>query len=132
MESISHWDKQGGNTCAQRCKDSEIVAERFKASAKQINQNLADAIVSVQTGCRGYQVEQPVSNIRQQLSMEQKHSGKDNYSDDKCYKWRWDTSGLEHFEWGCRKSKAFLSCFHPFTTNNKSFTLLVTILQAVL
>lgn len=52
MESISHWDKQGGNTCVQRWRDSEIVAERFKASTKKINQKLADAIVSVQTGCR--------------------------------------------------------------------------------
>lgn len=66
----------------ERCKESEIVAERFKASTKKINQNLADAIVSLQTGCRAYQVEQPVSNIREQLSVEEKHWDKDNYSDD--------------------------------------------------
>ncbi len=77
---------------------SEIVAERFKASTKKINQNLADVIVSAQTGCRAYQVEQPASSIREQLSIERKHLGKDNYSDDKCHKWRWDTSGREHFE----------------------------------
>ena len=72
----------------ERCKDSEIVAERFKASTKKINQNLADAIVSPQTGCRAYQVEQPVSNIREQLSVEEKHWDKDNYSDDKWCEWR--------------------------------------------
>ena len=55
------------------------MAERFKASTKKINQNLADAIVSLQTGCRAYQVEQPVSNIRVQLSVEEKHWDKDNY-----------------------------------------------------
>lgn len=57
----------------ERCKENEIVAERFKASTKKINQNLADAIVSVQTGCRTYQVEQPVSSVRQQFSTEEKH-----------------------------------------------------------
>lgn len=73
------------------------MAERFKASTTKINQNLADAIVSVQTGCRAYQVEQAVSNIRVQagLSAEEKHWDKDNYSDDKCYKWRWDAAGLD-------------------------------------
>ena len=47
----------------ERCKESEIVAERFKASSKKINQNLADAIVSVQTGCRTYRGAQPASGI---------------------------------------------------------------------
>lgn len=47
----------------ERCGEKEIMAERFKASAKKINQNLADAIVSVQTGCRTYQAEQPVSDV---------------------------------------------------------------------
>lgn len=53
----------------ERCKESEIVAERFKASARRINQNLADAIVSVQTGCRAYQVEQAVSDIRERAGL---------------------------------------------------------------
>lgn len=48
----------------ERCKESAIVAERFKASSKKINQTLVDVIVSVKTGCRAYQVEQPV--IRKQ------------------------------------------------------------------
>lgn len=39
-------------------EEEEIAAQRFKASAKEINQNSADAIVSVQTGCRTYQLEQ--------------------------------------------------------------------------
>lgn len=39
-------------------EEEEIAAQRFKASAKKINQNSADAIVSVQTGCRTYQLEQ--------------------------------------------------------------------------
>lgn len=47
----------------ERCKENGIVAERFKASTKKINQNLADMIVSVQTGYRTYQGEQSVSNI---------------------------------------------------------------------
>lgn len=69
----------------ERCKEGEIVAERFKASTKKINQNLADAIVSMQPRCRAYQVEQSVSNIRRQpgLSVVEKQD-KDNYSDDKC------------------------------------------------
>lgn len=72
------------------------MAERFKASTKKINQKLADAIVSVQTGCRACQVEQAVSNIREQagLSIEKNRQGKHNYCDDKCYKWRWNTKGL--------------------------------------
>lgn len=80
----------------ERCKGSENVAGRFKASTKKINQNLADAIVSVQTGCRAYQVELAVSTVREQagLSMEEKRQDKDNYSDDKCSKWRWDPTGL--------------------------------------
>lgn len=71
MESIRHRDTQGGNTCVQRWRDvkrTETVAERFKASTKKINQNLVDAIVSVQTGCGTYQVEQPVSNIGRHFS----------------------------------------------------------------
>lgn len=62
------------------------MAERFKASTTKINQNLVDVIVSVQTGCGAYQVEQPVNNIREQaaLSVEERAYDKDNYSDDKC------------------------------------------------
>lgn len=38
----------------ERCKDTKIVAERFKGSTKKINQRPADAIVSEQTRCRVY------------------------------------------------------------------------------
>lgn len=71
MESIRRQDKLGGNTfCSEmeRCGEKEIMAERFKASTKKINQNLADVIVSVQTGCRTYQVEQPVSTVARHFS----------------------------------------------------------------
>lgn len=70
MESIRRRDKLGGNTfCSEmeRCGGKEIMAERFKASTKKINQNLADAIVSAQTGCRTYQVEQRCEQRRAAL-----------------------------------------------------------------
>lgn len=63
-------------TIVLRDGESEIVAERFKASTKKINPNWADATVSLQTGCRAYQVEQPG------LSIEKKDEDKDNSSDD--------------------------------------------------
>lgn len=75
MESISHWGKQRGNTWhsqMERCKESEIVAERFKASTKKINQSLVDVIVSVKTRCRAYQVELPVIREKAGLPVEEK------------------------------------------------------------
>lgn len=75
----------------ERCKESAIVAERFKASTKKINQSLVDVIVSVKTGCRAYQVVQPV--IREQAGQprEEEQWDKDGCGDDKCYKRRWGT-----------------------------------------
>ncbi len=108
------------------------MAERFKASTRRINQNLDDAIVSVQTGCRAYQVEQAVSNIRERagLSTEKKHLDKDNYSDDKWHKWRWDTTGLHtNTSIEAVEGAILFSCFHPFTTIHESYTLLLTIFQ---
>lgn len=48
----------------ERCKENEIVAERFKASSREINQNLVGAVVSAQTGSRTYQVEHPGSTMK--------------------------------------------------------------------
>lgn len=82
-----------------------------------------------------YQVEQAVSNIRERagLSTEKKHLDKDNYSDDKWYKWRWDTAGLDTNTLSEAVEGAFLlSCFHPFTTMHESFALLLAILPTML
>lgn len=61
MESIRLRDKKPLCSKMERCKENEIVAERFKASSRKINQNLVDAVVRAQTGYRTYQVEHPGS-----------------------------------------------------------------------
>lgn len=67
MESIRPRDKKPLCPKMERCKENEIVAERFKASSRKINQNLVGAVVSVQTGCRTYQVEHPGSTMEPAL-----------------------------------------------------------------
>lgn len=91
MESIRLPDKKPLCSKMERCKENEIVAERFKASSRGINQNRVDAVVSAQTGSRTYQVEDPGSTMETARCAEEKRPDKDNYSRDKCSKWRWAT-----------------------------------------
>lgn len=67
MESIRLRDKKPLCSKMERCKENEIVAERFKASSRKINQNLVGAVVSAQTGYRTYQVEHPGSTMETAL-----------------------------------------------------------------
>lgn len=63
MESIRLQDKKPLCSKMERCKENEIVAERFKASSRKINQNL----VGAQTGYSTYQVEHPGSTMETAL-----------------------------------------------------------------
>lgn len=89
MESIRPPDRKPLCSKMERCKENEIGAERFKASSRRINQNRVDAVVSAQTGSGTYQGEHPGSTMETALCAEEKRPDKDNYSRDKCCKWRW-------------------------------------------
>lgn len=67
MESIRLPDKKPLCSKMERCKENEIVAERFKARSSGINQKWVDAVVSAQTGYRTDQVEHPGSTMETAL-----------------------------------------------------------------
>lgn len=67
MESIRRRDTKPLCSKMERCKENEIVAERFKASSRRINQRWVDAVVSAQTGYRTYQEEHPASTMETAL-----------------------------------------------------------------
>lgn len=98
----------------ERCKANEIVAERFKARSREINQNWVDAITT-QTGYRTYQREHPRSTMEAPLLCGETQPDKDNYSGDKCSKRRrgkrpgWKKMLNEVVKEGQRPR------FHPFT-----------------
>lgn len=84
MESIRPPDKNPLCSKMERCKENEIVAERFKASSRQINQNLLGE------RCQRANGMQDVSGrtSREHNGDEEERPDKDNYSRDKCSKWR--------------------------------------------
>lgn len=84
----------------------EMAARRFKASAKEINHKSADAIVSVQTGCRTYQLEQEAAGERRRTAWRRRRRrssdrDKDNHAQDGCEERRRHNGAKRHFERGC-------------------------------